>query len=92
MEEKKFKPIKKSRFGRFQVTVWERPRIISVGGSAADGEREKRSEFRASIQHSEFNEYSKIWMDRVLWCNPEELLNLARVLEKLNRKGEVRCN
>jgi len=88
MEETKFKPIKRSRSGRFQITVWERPRVVHAGSSSE--ETQKRPEFRASIQHSEFNHYSKIWLDRALWCDQEELVNLAKVLEELKRNGDAK--
>ncbi len=89
MEQEKFKPIQKARSGRFQVTIWKRTKVIPVRADKADFDAEREVEqFRASVQYSIYNRYIRNWINKVIWCDSEDLRSLCTALDELNQFKE----
>lgn len=89
MEQEKFKPIQKAKSGRFQVTIWKRKKVIPVRADKADFDAEREVEqLRASIQYSIYNSYIRNWINKVIWCDPEDLRSLCMALDELNEFEE----
>lgn len=86
MKQEKNKPIKKNKVGRFQISIWKRTRIIPAKNDF-DVEREVE-QVRACVQYSRFNKLHQNWENQHIWCNPDELRNLAEVLDNMNRGDE----
>ena len=78
-------PERKTRVGRFQVSLWRTKRTI-----AAKNDFEAEREFvsrRACVQHSRMNQQSGIWENQQVWCSLEELRDLAQALDKFGDEG-----
>ena len=82
-EEESMKgPFLKSQVGRFQLSLWRRKIIIP---SRHDWEAEREVErVRACVQYSRYNQATGSWENQSIWCSPEELRDLANVMDKLN--------
>ena len=39
---------------------------------------------RACVQYGRFNKMTNTWENQSIWCAPDELRNLAEVLDQLN--------
>ena len=82
-------PLKKVKAGRFQISIWGFPLLLSSGekDSTAYIEREVELE-RGCIQYSTYNRGSGQWKNQSIWCSIDELRDLARVVDKLNEEDE----
>ena len=81
-EEDNKGPILKSQVGRFQISLWRR-RIIIAARNDFEAEREIER-VRMCVQYSRYNHDTNAWDNQSIWCNPEELRDLANVMDKLN--------
>ncbi|MFC1550939.1 hypothetical protein ACFL6P_00100 [Candidatus Latescibacterota bacterium] len=80
MEENKG-PYKKSRSGRFQISLFKTQRFIS---SRSDFESELPvAQVRACVQYSRYNHSKQDWDRNSIWCSPEELRDLGNALDGL---------
>ncbi len=86
METKKNTPIIKERVGRFQISIWKRKRLIAAKNDF-DAEREVET-VRACIQYGRRILGTDEWVNQSIWCDCDELRNLARVLDQLNNTDE----
>ena len=80
MSEKKG-PYKKSKSGRFQVSLFKFEKLIRKGDTI-------RSElivdnFRVCIQYSTFSKKYNNWQRQQIWCSPEELRDLGNAISGL---------
>ena len=75
-------PVAKTHVGRFQVSIWKKKSIVKARNSF-DFDREVER-VRACIQYGRFNRVTKEWDNQSIWCNPDELRDLANVLDQLN--------
>ena len=82
MEDEKKGPLTKGHVGRFQISVWKKKKTLRAKNDF-DVEREVEM-VRACIQYGRFNRFTKTWANQSIWCNPEELRDLANVLDQLN--------
>ena len=78
------KPIKKNRMGRFQISIWRKKRVIAAKNDY-DVEREIET-VRACIQYGRKNRETGQWDNRSIWCNCDELTNLAQILDQFNNE------
>ena len=83
-QDKKNQPVAKSKVGRFQVSVWKKKKLFQARNDF-DVEREVEM-VRVCIQYSTFNKGQNTWTNQSIWCNPDELRDLANALDKLNDK------
>ena len=72
-QNEKNSPVAKLRIGRFQIAVWS----TKVGMA------------RACIQHSKKRKDSDEWVNQSIWCNAEELRDLANILDDINETGQA---
>jgi len=80
MNEKKNGPYKKSRMGRFQISLFRNKKIIPAKDDFSI-EREFISE-RACIQYSQYVQGE--WRRQQIWCSPNEIRDLVNALDGLN--------
>lgn len=80
-------PFIKHRVGRFQISVWKRKKIIPPQNGFIP-EREEDI-MRACVQFGSFNKATRTWDNQSIWCKPEELRDLANVLDQLNGEDEA---
>ena len=81
MEGKKRGPISKKQIGRFQVSTWRRRKVVPA---KSDFEAEREYDVvRACVQYSRCNRLTGDWNRQHIWCNPDELRDLAGVLDSL---------
>lgn len=85
-EKEKTKPIVSNRVGRFQISIWKKKRLIKAKNDF-DVEREVET-VRACIQYSRFQKIDRTWERQSIWCNCDELRNLAEVLDQFNHREE----
>jgi len=77
-------PVAKTKLGRFQVSIWRKKSIVKArNGFDFDREVER---VRACVQYGRFNRVTKEWNNQSIWCDPEELRDLANVLDQLNQE------
>ena len=81
MEQKKTGPKMKKQIGRFQVSIWKRRKVVPAKGDF--GVEREVDIVRACVQYSQCNRATGVWERKQIWCNPEELRNLAQVLDEL---------
>ena len=81
MEQKQKGPIVKKQIGRFQVSIWKRRKVVPARTDF--GVEREVDIVRACVQYSRCNRATGVWERKQIWCNPEELRNLARVLDEL---------
>ncbi len=67
-EDGKNGPAGKLKIGRFEISIW----------------RKGAGLVRACIQHSKLNRYTGEWINQSIWCNAEELRDLANILDGLD--------
>ena len=80
MEEDKG-PYKKSRVGRFQISLFRIQRYIAP---MRDCSAELPiSRVRACVQYSTFDRSKQEWDRHSIWCSPEELRDLGNALHGL---------
>jgi hypothetical protein len=73
------KPITTKRLGRFKISTWCFNRVRKARN---DFEAEREYEvIRACVQYSRYNWLSGRFERQQIWCNPEELRELAALLE-----------
>ena len=83
-EEKKG-PERKSQIGRFQVSLWKTRRVFKARN---DYEPEKQViSRRACIQYSRLNRQTQVWDNQQVWCNLDELRDLAQALDEVGQIG-----
>ena len=85
MEENKG-PYKKSRVGRFQVSLFKANRFISPLSDY--GAEIPFVQVRACIQYSRFNHWNHQWERCSIWCSPEELRDLVNAVSGLTSFDE----
>ena len=79
-------PVAKSRVGKFQVSVWARSKLCSA---RSDFEAEREIQVvRICVQHSRYDWKTRQWANQSIWCQPDELRDLADALDQL---GEEYC-
>jgi hypothetical protein len=77
-------PVAKAKLGRFQVSIWKQKNIAKArNGFDFDREVER---MRACVQYGRFNRMTKEWNNQSIWCDPEELRDLANALDQLNKE------
>ena len=81
-DNEKNRPIVKKVVGRFQVSVWKQKRLFQAR-TDFDTEREVET-VRACVQYSRFNRATRSYDNQQVWCNLDELLDLANALDTLN--------
>ena len=79
------KPVTKTRVGRFQMSIWRRKRLIPVQDQDDYGAERVVKMARACVQYGRFNRGKQRWENQSIWCNPDELRDLANVLDQLNQ-------
>jgi hypothetical protein len=80
------KPIKKARIGHFEISLWKNRRVIKAKNDF-DAER-KVETVRACIQHSRYKNTEGAWQNQNIWCNTDELRDLAQLLDQFNEEDE----
>ena len=85
MKEENKGPVAKKEMGRFQVSIWKQRRTVPAG-SEFEPEREY-DVVRVCIQHSRFNRATREYRRQQIWCNPQELRDLAGVVDDLGNGG-----
>ena len=82
-------PVKKSRFGRFEVSAWHWKKVIPPREEHRDlfSEREYNVH-RASIRYSKWNRSTQEWAETTIWCSIDELRSLVQALDQLGQEGE----
>ena len=80
MSENKNGPYKKSRCGRFQVSLFRNTKIIPAKDEYSI-EREVTWE-RACLQYARLVQGE--WRRQQIWCSPDELRDLVNTLDGLN--------
>ena len=78
------KPIKQNRMGRFQISIWKKKRVIAARNDY-DVEREIET-VRACFQYGRKNRETGEWDNQSIWCNCDELTNLAQILDRFNNE------
>ena len=81
MSKSKYRAYKKSRVGRFQISLLRKTIIIPAKDECASMEREIVSE-RACIQYGV--KVRGKWLNQQIWCSPDELRDLVNALDGLN--------
>ena len=81
MKQEKKGPMKKKQIGRFQVSIWKRRKVVPAKNDF--GVEREVDIVRACVQYSQCNRQTGEWERKQIWCNPEELRNLGRVLDEL---------
>ena len=84
--EKK-RPVTRSRFGRFQVSIWKWKKVLKARDDF-DAERELEI-VRACVQYSRYQRETETWENQTLWCSLGELRDLRIVLDALNEDDLV---
>jgi hypothetical protein len=75
-------PYKKSKSGRFQVSLFKFDRILGRGN---DFQPEQVVEqVRVSVQYSYFKNSTNRWERDQIWCSPEELRDLGIAISGLS--------
>ncbi|MFC1606868.1 hypothetical protein ACFL47_02765 [Candidatus Latescibacterota bacterium] len=77
----KTKPYRKSKSGRFQISLFKFEKVIRNG----DDIRSEVSvdNIRVCVQYSKFNNKAGEWQRQQIWCTPEELRDLVDAIDKL---------
>jgi hypothetical protein len=86
--EKKL-PAYKERLGRFQVSVWNRKRIIKDAATNRDVQIDSS---KVCLQYSQFNKEKDTWENQNLWFFLEEAANLSDLLMKMKLTQGVVSN
>lgn len=78
-------PVTKARSGRFEASTWHWKKIIPQPEATRDlfAEREVDIE-RACIRYSRWNRVTRAWEQSLIWCDIDDLRNLAQALDDLN--------
>ena len=76
------RPTTTTRIGRFQISLWENQRLTKAKHDY-DAEREHNA-LRACVQHGTFNKTTQTWENQSIWCNPDELRDLANALDQFS--------
>jgi hypothetical protein len=82
VSQEKKGPYKKSRIGKFQISLFHNSRIIP-----ADEEKGRLQEREVQWERSCVQFSRKIqgeWQRQEIWCSPGELRDLANALDALN--------
>ena len=82
----KAQPYRKSKSGRFQISLFKFEKVIRNGDTI-------RSEviidnIRACVQYSKYNNKAGEWQRQQIWCSPEELRDIVDVIDKLTFREE----
>ena len=83
MKEEKKGPVSKKQVGRFQVSIWKRRKVVPARDDCG-AEREVEI-IRACVQYSTYSYSTRSYQRQHIWCNPEELRNLAEALDELGQ-------
>ncbi len=84
---KKTKPYKKIRDGRFQISLFKFQKIIKEGDTISS--EVIVDNFRACVQYSICEYSTGKWKRQQIWCSPEELLDLGNALSSINDWGHL---
>ena len=71
-------PYKRSRSGRFQVSLFKFDRLIRKGNDFMPEQIIKQ--VRVCIQYSKIDRTTNQWEQQQIWCSPEELRDLGNAL------------
>ena len=72
----------KKKIGRFRVSIWRKKKVFRA---KSDFHMEREVEIvRACIQYSSFNQVTRTWNNQSIWCSPQELRDLANLLDRFN--------
>ena len=80
------KPVFRSRVGRFQVSLWKVTHTVFAEDEVNVVREFDR--FRICIQHSQRNWYTKAWKNQNIWCDLDDVRNLANAIDELVRLGD----
>ena len=79
-------PYKKSRSGRFQISLFKDHRFVSP---MSDCSAELSiAQIRVCIQYSHFDHWKQKWKRFSIWCSPDELSDLGRAISGLKDFNE----
>jgi hypothetical protein len=86
-KSEKSRPHCKRRVGRFQISTWRIPYLLSNGNPNSTIYIEKQIDVdRVCIQYSRFNKATHRWVNQQIWCSPEDLRDLAEAVDRLNEE------
>ena len=76
-------PYKKSKSGKFQISLFKFDKLIKEGDTISC--EIIVDNYRTCIQHSRFSIKYQSWQQQQIWCSPEELRDLANAIEGLTK-------
>ena len=79
----KNQPFIKKRVGRFQISVWKCEKVVSPPPEKEYIPERVYEVFRACVQYSRYDRKLGDFGRQQVWCNQEELRELALALEEL---------
>ena len=86
----KNQPFIKKRVGRFQISVWKCEKVVSPPPEKEYIPERVYEVFRACVQYSWYDRKLGDFDRQQIWCNQEELRELALALEELAEASERR--
>ena len=82
-------PVKKTRSGRFQVSIWHWKKTIPAPKQQRDLFAEREVDIhRACIRYNQWNRNSRAWEESSIWCGIDDLRSLVQALDELNTVEE----
>lgn len=83
-------PVSKTRFGRFEASIWQWLKVVSAPREQRDFRPEREYVVkRACIRHSRWDKVTKTWDEQVIWCNVHELDSLREAIERLQAEHQT---
>ena len=83
---KKILPYRKSRSGRYQISLFKFEKVIRNGDSIRSEVR--IDNIRVCVQYSNYNNRAGEWQRQQIWCTPEELRDLVDAIDNLTLREE----
>lgn len=72
-------PIRTVRYGRLDISLWRQRNDRGFCGETSDP-------IRVCVRHSRLNRRTNEWKNQAIWCDPEDLRDLANAIDQLNNE------
>jgi len=82
----KTQPYRKSKTGRFQISLFKFEKVIKNGDTIRSEVR--IDNIRACVQYSNYNNRAGEWQRQQIWCSPEELRDIVSAIDNLTLREE----
>ena len=85
------RPVRKAKAGRFEVSFWRWTKPASQQQENGFSVEQPVEINRACIRYSTWDWEKRVWNDRFIWCNVEELDYLVRAIDEIKTTVITDC-